>query len=106
MLPNGSQVQTSGYHASTKWLLVGSSEQSIKYQAIIYYTVVPDDVTTYKSIKEFKSTWDESLQLEKRSGLISDTQIIEAAIDIDTSRKADRMIFAKSSEEQTDNAVN
>jgi len=87
MLPYGIQAQTSGYDKSTKWLLVGPSEVAIRQALAAHFTAPADDVTAYKSVKEFSSAWNELLATERKAGVITDTRIFEASVDFVTIQK-------------------
>lgn len=80
MLPNGCQAQSSGYDASTKWLLVGSSKEAIDQAQTSHFTAPPTDAGSFDSVKSFCQHFDEQLQKERAYGYVSDESIREDII--------------------------
>ena len=96
MLPNGSQSQTSGYNKSTRWLLVGSSDDAVKQALASHFTAPPDDVTNYTDFSSFKKAMKEELKRERDEGCVTDERICEYSIRVNNGKENNRFNKGKS----------
>jgi hypothetical protein len=64
MLPNGSERQTSGFHSTTMWLLVGSSEAAVKQSLTAHYTAPSTDLERFQCVSDFFSNYRKQLESE------------------------------------------
>ena len=87
MLPNSCQSQTSGYDESTRWLLVGSSDEAVKQALVSHFTAPPNDVVRYASLTAYKKALKEQLKKERQEGCVSDERICESAIRVKLENK-------------------